>query len=210
MDFCRPVEFASGTDAGSNVPSEHPSIRQGMNYGTVVMNRGSLPRRVCQNAGICHRHTTHLESAMTDQDRTLQTSRTLPFTPKTVYGAFESPDLLASWWGPDGFANTFEVFDFKVGGRWKFVMHGPDGQAYPNDSVFSALEPASLVVIRHDCAPYFTLTVRLAAADAGTHLTWEQVFDEAQTAQAVKHIVEPANEQNINRLTRVLTQQEAA
>lgn len=147
---------------------------------------------------------------MTDQDRTLQTSRTLPFTPEAVFGAFASPELLASWWGPDGFSNTFEVFEFKVRGRWKFVMHGPDGQAYPNQSVFLVLEPARLVVIRHDCAPYFTLTVKLAQVAAGTHLSWEQVFDDAKTAQAVQHIVEPANEQNIDRLTRVLAQQGVA
>lgn len=147
---------------------------------------------------------------MTDQDRTLQTSRTLAFTPEVVYGAFASPDLLASWWGPDGFTNTFEIFEFKVGGRWKFVMHGPDGKAYRNESVFPALEPASLVVIRHDCAPYFTLTVRLAAAAAGTHLSWEQVFDDASTAQSVSRIVGPANEQNLDRLTRALAQQRPA
>lgn len=141
---------------------------------------------------------------MTAQDRTMQTSRILPFTPEAVYGAFASPELLASWWGPDGFSNTFEVFEFKAGGQWKFVMQGPDGKRYANECVFTVLEPGRSVVIRHACAPYFTLTITLAAAAAGTHLTWDQVFDDTQTAQAVKQIVEPANEQNIDRMTRAL------
>ena len=139
-----------------------------------------------------------------DDDRIFHTERTLQYAPRAVYDAFASSEVLASWWGPDGFTNTFEVFEFEVGGRWKFVMHGPDGAHYPNTSVFAALEPAAKIVIRHDCPPFFTLTVMLASVADGTHLTWEQVFDDSATAQAVRHIVEPANEQNLDRLTRAL------
>lgn len=136
---------------------------------------------------------------------TLSTARTLPYSPQAVYDAFASAAILASWWGPDGFTNTFETFEFKVGGQWKFVMQGPDGKTYPNNSIFVALEPAAKVVIRHDCFPYFTLTVRLAAVAEGTQLTWQQAFDDSSTAQAIKHIVVPANEQNLDRLTRALS-----
>ena len=128
----------------------------------------------------------------------------MPFGPSVIYAAFRTPDLLAAWWGPEGFTNTFEVFEFEAGGRWRFVMHGPDGKDYPNQSVFHALEPGRKVVIRHDCAPFFTLTVLLDRVAGGTRVDWEQVFDDAATAQAVKHVVVPANEQNLDRLARVL------
>ena len=147
---------------------------------------------------------------MSIEDRTMRTSRTLPFSPMVIYGAFASPDLLALWWGPDGFANTFEAFDFKVGGQWRFVMHGPDGKNYPNESVFAQLEPGRRIVIEHVCAPYFTLTVKLAPVADGTQVSWEQVFADAETAQAVKRIVGPANEQNLDRMTRVLAKANAA
>lgn len=135
---------------------------------------------------------------------TLRTARTLPFTPAQVYAAFESPARLARWWGPEGFTNAFEVFEFSVGGRWVFDMIGPDGARYANQNVFSALEPGSRVVIRHVCAPLFTLTVDLQAVPGGTLVSWSQAFDEAATAQALRHICEPANEQNLDRLTHVL------
>jgi uncharacterized protein YndB with AHSA1/START domain len=122
-----------------------------------------------------------------------------------IFNAFASPDHLAQWWGPDGFTNTFKVFEFKIGGKWKFVMHGPDGKNYPNESVFAQLESGSKVVIEHVCAPYFTLTVNLTPVAAGTLVSWEQVFADTETAQAVKSIVGPANEQNLNRMTKVLT-----
>ncbi|OYT99340.1 MAG: polyketide cyclase [Burkholderiales bacterium PBB1] len=140
-----------------------------------------------------------------DRVHIFRTERTLPFTPPAIYDAFASAPLLAAWWGPDGFTNSFEAFDFKVGGRWVFVMHGPDGSSYPNQNVFTELEPARRVVIRHDCPPHFTLTVQLSAVAGGTHLTWEQAFDDAVTARAVKAIVVPANEQNLDRLTRALS-----
>ena len=139
-----------------------------------------------------------------NHDTTFRTERTLPFTPEAVYNAFASAEVLASWWGPEGFANEFEIFEFKEGGRWTFVMVGPDGARYPNQCVFTELKPASRVVIRHDCEPFFTLTVKLMAVDGGTHLLWQQVFNDANIAQAVKAIVELANEQNLDRLTRVL------
>jgi uncharacterized protein YndB with AHSA1/START domain len=139
-----------------------------------------------------------------NRDSTLRTSRTLPYSPGVIYAAFASADLLASWWGPDGFTNSFEVFEFREGGRWKFTMHGPDGKAYPNESVFAALEPGAKVVIRHVSPPHFTLTVSLRPVARGTHLDWEQAFEDARTAQFVRHIVEPANEQNLDRLSSVL------
>lgn len=112
--------------------------------------------------------------------------------------------MLASWWGPQGFTSSFDVFQFTPGGKWIFTMHGPDGKDYGNQSYFSELVPNERIVIRHDCPPYFTLTVMLLPADTGTRLVWEQQFDDAETALAVKQRVGSANEQNIDRLTVAL------
>jgi hypothetical protein len=79
-------------------------------------------------------------------------------------------------------------------------MHGPDGTSYPNQSVFEEIAEARKVVIRHDCAPLFRLTIALEPIPSGTRVLWTQVFDDPATAAAVRHIVEPANEQNLTRL----------
>ena len=83
-------------------------------------------------------------------------------------------------------------------------MHGPDGKNYLNDSFFEELVPDSKIVIHHDCPPNFKLTVGLTPDGEGTHLTWEQVFEDAETAEVVKQRAGSANEQNIDRLTTVL------
>lgn len=147
---------------------------------------------------------------MSVEDRVMRTARVLPFSPEAIYAAFATPELLAQWWGPEGFTNTFEVFEFKAGGQWRFVMHGPDGKDYLNESLFAALEPNRKIVIEHVCTPLFTLTVTLNPVENGTHLSWEQVFVDEATAQAVKSIVGSANEQNLDRLTRVLAQTKAS
>lgn len=128
-----------------------------------------------------------------------RTSRVFSASTAEVFAAFADPQRLARWWGPDGFSSTFEAFEFRSGGEWRFVMHGPSGTNYPNESVFVLVEPERLVVVQHVAEPHFTLTIGLEAAEAGTLVTWEQEFERAEVAEAIRHIVLPANEQNLSR-----------
>ncbi len=80
---------------------------------------------------------------------TFRHSREIPATPKTVFAALSDPVRLARWWGPDGFSNSFQTFEFHHGGRWLFTMHGPDGADYANESEFLEIVPDALVRIRH-------------------------------------------------------------
>ena len=77
---------------------------------------------------------------------TFRTRRRFPVSPAQVYAAFADSDQLASWWGPDGFSNTFRTFEFRTGGHWDFVMHGPDGRDHVNQCVFRELVPAERLV----------------------------------------------------------------
>jgi uncharacterized protein YndB with AHSA1/START domain len=135
---------------------------------------------------------------------TFSTTRQLAAPPAAVFAAMQDGERLARWWGPAGFTNRFDVFEFHAGGRWVFTMVGPDGTAYPNEAVFSRIEPGHQVVIQHVNQPLFQLTIRLAPSAGGTLLHWDQAFADAAVAQAVRHIVEPANEQNLDRLAAEL------
>ncbi len=134
----------------------------------------------------------------------LVTERLLSANPQKIFAAFEQPDRLAQWWGPSEFTNTFTQFEFKPGGRWVFVMHGPDGVNYPNESVFREIQPDVRIVIEHVVAPWFTLTVTLTARGDKTHLTWVQEFESAEMAAKLRGVCEPANEQNLDRLESLL------
>jgi uncharacterized protein YndB with AHSA1/START domain len=131
---------------------------------------------------------------------TFHASRDIPASPDQVFAAFSDPQRLARWWGPAGFTNTFNVCEFRPGGRWSFVMHGPDGGHHPNESVFAEIEPPSRVVVQHTSQPTFRLTVTLAPSAGGTAVSWAQAFESADVASRIEHIVVPANEQNLDRL----------
>jgi len=132
------------------------------------------------------------------------TERIIPATPAQVFNAFRQPELLATWWGPDGFTNTFEKFEFVPGGEWVFVMHGPDGTDYQNASKFIEIVPEKLIILEHVVKPWFRLTVTLAASGKSTLLTWNQEFDSPETINPMRSFIEAANEQNLNRLEKLV------
>ena len=86
-----------------------------------------------------------------ESDRELVSTRLLDFRRALVFKAFSDPVALAVWWGPAGFSNTFQEFEFRPGGVWRFVMHGPDGNDFENESVF--LEVAAPERIRIPSPP---------------------------------------------------------
>lgn len=132
---------------------------------------------------------------------TFQTSRDIPAPPEQVFAAISDAQRLARWWGPAGFTNTFIVCEFRPGGRWELVMHAPNGTDYPNENVFAEVEPPTKVVIDHLSEPKFRLTITLTQSTGGTTVTWVQILENAEFATSVEHIIVPANEQNLDRLT---------
>jgi uncharacterized protein YndB with AHSA1/START domain len=143
-------------------------------------------------------------SPANDPNAVVSTERVLSASPREVFAAFEQPDRLAQWWGPSGFRNTFEQFEFVPDGRWIYVMHGPGGADYPNESVFREIKPDTKIVIEHVSPPRFTLTVTLTARGDTTHLAWDQEFESPEVAARIRPLCEPANEQNLDRLQSLL------
>ena len=132
-------------------------------------------------------------------------TRLMQASPAQVFDAFARPERLARWWGPEGFSSTFEVFNLRPGGSWRFVMHGPDGTDYPNTNVFTVVEPGRRVEVEHLSEDHhFTLDITLTPQDGGTRVGWAQTFDTVEHRQAIAAWVEPANEQNLDRLQREL------
>lgn len=139
-------------------------------------------------------------SEVNNPSAVVSTERLLSASPRDVFAAFENPDRLAQWWGPNGFTNTFEQFEFKPGGRWVFVMHGPNGANYANESLFREIQPDTRIVIEHVSQPCFTLTVTLTARGAKTRLDWVQEFESPEVAARMRPLCKTANEQNLDRL----------
>ena len=101
-----------------------------------------------------------------------------------VFCAWTDPKHLAQWWGPNGFTTTTHSFDFRPGGAWRFVMHGPDGRDYQNRITFEEIVPPKRIVYRHgggdDVEPVeFRQTVIFEDLGNRTRITWRGDFPSA-------------------------------
>jgi uncharacterized protein YndB with AHSA1/START domain len=107
-----------------------------------------------------------------------------------VFAAFTDPKHLAQWWGPDGFTTTTSKFEFRPGGVWRFVMHGPDGRDYQNRITFlEVIEPERLV-FKHgggeDVEPVnHTTFVTFADLGRRTRLEMRMLFVSAEARRFV-------------------------
>jgi uncharacterized protein YndB with AHSA1/START domain len=72
-------------------------------------------------------------------DRTLSLKRTFSAPLKLVWEAWTQPEHIAQWWGPKGMKTKVVEHNFKVGGKWKYVMAMPDGSEFIGDGIYSVI-----------------------------------------------------------------------
>ncbi|MEO5913064.1 MAG: SRPBCC family protein [Luteolibacter sp.] len=138
---------------------------------------------------------------MNTSDTAIITTRLIDIPRERVFGAFSDPLQLAKWWGPEGFTNTFEKFEFRPGGGWKFVMHGPNGADYPNESEFlEIVEPEKIVFDHLRPMHHYHMVMTFADEGGNTRLTWNMTFQDQAESEKLRDFILKANEQNFDRL----------
>lgn len=63
--------------------------------------------------------------------RDLVISRLLSAPAPALWRAWADPALLRTWWCPKPWQTEVLAFDFRAGGAFHTVMHGPDGGLSP-------------------------------------------------------------------------------
>ncbi len=137
-------------------------------------------------------------------DTEIVTSRMVNAPQALVFDAWTNPAWLAQWWGPKGFTNTFEQFDLRPGGDWRFVMHGPDGTDYPNHSRFVEIVPQERIVFEHLSDHAFRVTATFTPEAGRTFVTFRMSFDSKAECDRVQAFAVDKNEENLDRLEAVL------
>ena len=82
-------------------------------------------------------------------DREIVISRVIGAPRELVFEAFTRVQHLSRWWGPEGFTTTTRSFEFRVGGEWDFVMHGPDGTDYQEWITWREIVPPERIALLH-------------------------------------------------------------
>ncbi|MFJ7072202.1 SRPBCC family protein [Streptomyces sp. NPDC098781] len=85
----------------------------------------------------------------TAAEREIVVSRAIGAPRELVFEAFTQVRHLSRWWGPEGFTTTTRSFEFRVGGVWDFVMHGPDGTDYQEWITWREIVPPERIALLH-------------------------------------------------------------
>ena len=113
-------------------------------------------------------------------DRQIVLSRLIGAPRGLVFEAFTQVRHLSRWWGPEGFTTTTRSFDFRAGGAWDFVMHGPDGTDYQEWITWTEIVPPERIALVHggsrDDPDAFESVLTFEAAGEETRVVMRTVF----------------------------------
>ena len=120
------------------------------------------------------------ERAHATADREIVISRVIGAPRELVFEAFTRVRHLSQWWGPEGFTTTTRSFEFRAGGEWDFVMHGPDGTDYQEWITWREIVPAERIALLHgesrDDPNAFESVLTFEPAGEGTRIVMCTVF----------------------------------
>lgn len=153
---------------------------------------------------------TPTQSGTTDRETVI--SRIIDAPRELVFEAFTEVRHLSRWWGPEGFTTTTRAFEFRVGGAWDFVMHGPDGTDYQEWITWTAIAPPERIAMLHgedrDDPNAFESVLTFEPDGAATRIEMHTVFPtKEQRDEAVEkyHAIE-AGRQTLNNLATYVTE----
>jgi uncharacterized protein YndB with AHSA1/START domain len=113
-------------------------------------------------------------------DRQIVTTRLIGGPRRLVFAAYTSAEHLGAWWGPNGFTTTTYAFEFKPGGIWHYMMHGPDGVDYPNWIQWREIVPNERIDLIHGESAtdpdMFESEITFADEAGGTRVTMTATF----------------------------------
>ncbi len=145
----------------------------------------------------------------TPPDCEILSSRVFKASCEQLFRAWTEPELLAAWWGPAGFTNTFHEFDLRTGGRWRFTMHGPEKGNYENEVEFLVIDKPRLIAWDRISKPLFRVVATFEdAGDGNTLLTFRMQFATKEECDKIIKFAPDKNEENFDKLVLVLNSME--
>ena len=139
-------------------------------------------------------------------DCEIVTTRIINFPKTLVFSAWANPNHLKNWWGPKGFTNTFSEFDFRVGGKWVFVMHGPEKGNYANECEFIKIDEPNLIAWKRISQPLFNVVALIEeVGENKTKVIFKMIFDTEAECNKLKPFVVDKNVENFDKLETELS-----
>ena len=143
-----------------------------------------------------------------NDDLQLVTRRLINAPRILVFEAFMDPHHIGLWWGPNGFTTTTISMDPKVGGTWRFTMHGPDGTDYPNVIEYTDIVKPERICYDHgdDTGPVFKAVIEFEEIDNKTNITLRTLHASREQLEAMKkHGAVEGARQTLERFERYIS-----
>lgn len=144
--------------------------------------------------------------------REIVISRVISAPRELVFEAFTEVRHLSQWWGPEGFTTTTRAFEFRVGGEWDFVMHGPDGTDYQEWISWTEIVPPERIALLHgesrDDPNAFESVLTFASDGEATRIEMRTVFATKELRDEVVekyHAIE-GGQQTLSKLAAYVTE----
>ncbi len=151
---------------------------------------------------------TPAQSAIAPRESVI--SRIIDAPRERLFEAFTEVRHLSRWWGPEGFTTTTQSFEFRVGGEWDFVMHGPDGTDYTEWITWTEIASPERIAMLHgesrDDPNAFESVLTFEPDGAATRIEMYTVFPTKELRdEAVEkyHAIEGGQQTLINLATYV-------
>ncbi len=112
---------------------------------------------------------------------------------RVVWDAWTISEQVEKWWGPRGFTITSHRKELRVGGTWRYTMHGPDGVDYPNVITYCVVEACKKLEYDHsatdEALALFRVTVTFAEAEGRTTMALAFTLPSPEAAQGMTKLI---------------------
>jgi uncharacterized protein YndB with AHSA1/START domain len=87
------------------------------------------------------------------EKRVLTLKKTFDAPIELVWEAWTKPEHIAQWWGPKGMAVNVIDHNFKVGGKWKYVMMMPNKGEFIAEGEYSEISKPNKIITSANFRP---------------------------------------------------------
>jgi uncharacterized protein YndB with AHSA1/START domain len=115
------------------------------------------------------------------EERAIRMSRLFNAPRDLVWKVYTDPRLVSQWWGPRYLTTVVDQMDVRVGGTWRYIQRGPDGNEFAFKGVYKEITPPERLTYTFEFEPMAghisTETITFEALpDGKTRITARTVF----------------------------------
>ena len=117
-------------------------------------------------------------------------SRVFDAPRELVWKVYTDPALVPQWWGRRDSVTSVDKMDVRVGGEWRYVEKGTDGNEHPFRGVYTEIRPPELLAYTFEYEPMpghvsvDTLTF-VALRDGKTRIDIRTTFDSLEDMEGM-------------------------